>query len=296
MSYSHLSRREVLGGAAALGALGATGMASAVEVGADDWRITNGRIRQSVVPWCFAPMPVGQLARAADKLGFSSVELADPADWPMLKELGLVCAISRSHGFSAGWNHTENHAECEEKVREALEATAAAGFPNVITFSGMLDGMDPEAGFNNTVAGVKKVLPLAERLGVNLCLEVLNSRVDLEMKGHPGYQADTIEWGVRLCDAVGSPRMKILFDIYHVQIMQGDLITRIKACSDYVAHYHTAGVPGRNEIGPEQEVNYAAVMQAIVDTGYDGYVGQEFIPAGPDPIASLREAARICDV
>lgn len=291
-----LSRRELLGGAAAIGAAGAAGLSAAAEETDAEWRISRGRIRQSVVPWCFNPMPIEDLARAAARLGFASVELTPPENWPLLKELGLICAISSSHGFARGWNHREHHAECEEKVLAAIEATAAAGFPNVITFSGMLDGVDPEAGFRHCVEGLEKVLPTAERRGVTLCLEVLNTRVDVTMKGHPGYQADTIEWGVRLCDVLGSPRMKLLFDVYHTQIMQGDLITRIQRYHEYVGHYHTAGVPGRNEIGADQEINYPAVMRAIVETGYAGCVGQEFIPAGPDPIASLRAAAQICDV
>ncbi len=260
------------------------------------WKVTRGRINQSVCLWCFQPMEVEELARAAAGMGLRSVELVDPRHWPILKKYDLVCAITSSHGFVRGLNHTEHHAECVEKLTASIEASSVAGFPNVITFSGMRGELDDEQGITNTVAGIKKVIALAERKKVNLCLEPLNTRVDVEMKGHPGYQCDRVEWAVEVCDRVGSDRMKILFDIYHVQIMQGDLIVRIRQYKDYIAHYHTAGVPGRNELDDTQEINYPAVMQAIVDTGYKGYVGQEFIPRADDKIASLRQAARLCDV
>ena len=261
-----------------------------------DWKVSRGRINQSVCLWCFQPMEVEELARAAAGMGLRSVELVDPKHWPLLKKHGLVCAITSSHGFVRGLNHTEHHAECIEKLTSSIEATAEAGFPNVITFSGMRGQLDDEQGIKNTVEGLKKVAGLAERKKVNLCLEPLNTRVDVEMKGHPGYHCDRVEWAVEVCDRVGSDRVKILFDIYHVQIMQGDVIVRIRQFKDYIAHYHTAGVPGRNELDDTQEINYPAVMQAIVDTGYKGYVGQEFIPRADDKIASLRHAAWLCDV
>jgi hydroxypyruvate isomerase len=195
-----------------------------------------------------------------------------------------------------GWNHKEHHHYCRESITKALEATGAAGFPNVITFSGMRGKLTDEEGKRNTVEGLKTVIGLAEKLKVNLCLEPLNTRVDVEMKGHPGYQCDTVEWAIDVCNQIGSPRMKILFDIYHTQIMQGDLIVRIKQYKDYIAHYHTAGVPGRNELTDSQEINYPAVMKTIAESGYTGYVGQEFIPTWEDKIAALRHAARLCDV
>jgi hydroxypyruvate isomerase len=296
-----LSRRAILASAAGVAAAGMAGAVGAKET-ADDaaWKVTNGRINQSVVPWCFKPMPVEELAHAAAKMGLKSVELSPPSSWPLLKKLGLTCAIASSHGFVKGWNHTENHAYCAEKVTDAINAAADFGCPNVITFSGMRgDLMGPEGGEigkKNMVAGLKKVLGLAEKKKVTLAIEMLNSRVDIEMKGHPGYQCDSIEWAADVCDRVGSPRVKILFDIYHVQIMQGDVITRLRQFKDYIAHYHTAGNPGRNELTGVQEINYPGIMQAIVDTGYQGYVGQEFIPTQKDMIASLREGVRICDV
>ena len=193
-----------------------------------------------------------------------------------------------------GLNHNAYHAECLEKLTTAIEATADAGFPSVITFSGMREGLTDEEGMKNTVDGLKKILPLAEKRKVNLCIEPLNTRVDVEMKGHPGYQCDRVEWAVEVCDRIGSPRMKILFDIYHTQIMQGDVITRIRQYHDYIGHYHTAGVPGRNDIDLMQEINYPAVMQAIVDTGYQGYVGQEYIPLGADKIGRACAAVSAC--
>ena len=235
-------------------------------------------------------MPLEELARAAAALAMKSVEIVAPEQWPILKKYGLTCACTPSHGFVRGLNHKEYHAECIEKLTTAIEATGDAGFPNVITFSGMSEGLSDEEGIKNTVQGLKKVLPLAEKKGVNLVLEPLNTRVDVEMKGHPGYQCDRVEWAVEVCDKIGSPRMKILFDIYHTQIMQGDVITRIRQFKDYIGHYHTAGVPGSNDLDVVQEINYPAIMQAILDTGYRGYVGQEFIPLGVDKIAACAGA------
>jgi len=265
---------------------------------ADDpaWKIENGRLKQSVVHWCFDPMPLEELAQASAALGLKSVEVVPPEHWHILKKYDLICAMTPSHGFVRGLNHTEYHAECLEKLTAAIEASAAAGFPNVITFSGMREGLSDDEGMKNTIAGLKKVLPLAEKKRVNLCIEPLNTRVDVNMKGHPGYQCDRVEWAVEVCQRIGSPRMKILFDIYHTQIMQGDVITRIQQYHEFIGHYHTAGVPGRNDIDLDQEINYPAIMRAIVATGYQGYVGQEYIPLGTDKIGALRRGVRLCDV
>jgi len=255
----------------------------------------KGRLKQSVCPWCFEPMDLETLARNAAAMGIKSVELVPPEKWPILKKYGLVCALSNSHGFVDGWSHKENYAMCTAKVKEAVDATAAAGFPSVITFSGFRKGMPDDVGLENTVAGLKGVIGYAEQKKVNLCLEVLNSRVAVEMKGHPDYMADKVEWAVEVCRRLGSPRMKILFDIYHVQVMQGDIITRIKQFHEYIGHYHTAGVPGRNEIDETQEINYAPIFKTIAETRYTGYVAHEFIPTR-DPMQKLREAVALCDV
>jgi len=301
----HLTRRGLL-----TGALGAAATAVGVpRVGraADDkpWltqpAVTNGRINQSVCNWCFMgdcsvkPMTLDELCAHAARMGIQSVELVDAPDWPTLKKHGLVCALANSHGFVKGWNHKENWPMCKEKIVEAVDACAAAGFPSVITFSGFREGMPDDVGLENTVAGLKTVVGYAEKKKINLIFEVLNSRVDVEMKGHPGYMGDSVEWCVEVCKRVGSDRLKILFDVYHVQIMQGDIITRIFQFKDYIGHYHTAGVPGRNELDENQELNYPPIMRAIVATGYHAYVAQEFIPMR-DPVKVLWEAVKLCDV
>lgn len=263
--------------------------------------VTNGRINQSVCDWCFvgdgsvAPVTLDELAKNAAAMGIKSVELTPPENWDVLKKHGLVNALAPSHGFVDGFNDEKNHEMCIDAIKTSVDACADAGFPSVITFSGFRHGIPDDVGLDTTVEGLKKVIGYAERKKINLILEVLNSRVDVEMKGHPGYMGDSVEWCVEVCKRVGSQRMKILFDVYHVQIMQGDIITRIKEFHEYIGHYHTAGVPGRNELGWNQEVNYPPIMKAIVETGYTGYVAQEFIPTR-HPMTSLAQAVQLCDV
>ena len=308
MDHSQLTRRTMLAGAVgtalvvaggsnqARAAEPAAGVPATISAGGEGKAIIKGRINQSVVGWCFNPMETPVLARGAAALGFKSVELVDPKFWPLLKELGLTCAIAGSHGFVDGLNHVENHAMCEAKISKSIENAAAFGCPNVICFSGMRKGLSDEDGIANCVTGIKRVIAQAEAAKVTICMEVLNSRVDVPMKGHPDYHADRLEYALEVCKRVGSPRMKILFDIYHVQIMQGDVITRLRQLRDYIGHYHTAGVPGRCELDENQEINYPAVMRAILDTGYTGFVAQEFIPTWADKLAALRHAAQVCDV
>ncbi len=295
---SHLTRRQVIKGVAGVLA-GGGGLAAAPQLesteSAVERVITKGRIRQSVGRWCFKSIPLHTLARTAAGMGLKSIELVPPEDWSVLREHGLICAMTPSHSLFDGLNRIENHPKCTDQIKEAIDATADAGFPNVVTLSGFRDGLPDDVGAENTVIGLKKVVGYAEKRKVNLCLEMINSRVDAEMKGRPDFMCDTVEWAVEVCEQIASERMKILFDIYHVQVMQGDLITRIGQYQEYIAHYHTGGVPGRNEIDDTQEINYPAVIRAIAETGYEGYVGHEFIPTR-DPIRSLREAARICDV
>ena len=257
---------------------------------------TKGRIKQSICYWCFEKhWDVEKTCRIAKQLGCKSVELVEPKHWPMLKEYGLVCAIASSHGFDKGMNNPKYHEMCIQKMRESIEVCAEYGFPNVITFTGFREDVPDDVGLENCVKGYKKIIGYAEKKKVNLCLEVLNSRVDVEMKGHPGYQGDHTDYCMEIVKQVGSPRMKLLFDIYHVQIMDGDIIRRIRQYKDYIGHYHTAGNPGRGEIDDTQEINYKPIMQEIVRTGYTGYVGQEFIPTR-DPLKSLTEAVVLCDV
>lgn len=267
-----------------------------VSAAAGLFRVKNGRIKQSVVPWCFNPMPPEELIHHSAQLGLSSVELIDPKHWPLIKELGMTVAISSSHGFAKGFAHREEWAECQAKLRERIEQCAAAGVERVITFSGFRRGISDEEGIANMVAGLKEILPFAEEKKVTLCIEMLNSRVDVTMKGHPDYFCDSMERTIEICRRIGSPRCKVLFDIYHVQIMHGDVISRLRQHQEYVAHVHTAGVPGRNEIDGTQELNYPAIMQALIDLKYGGFVGQEFIPVHENKVASLADGVRICDV
>ncbi len=261
----------------------------------DLYCVKNRRIRQSVVHWCFQPMPAEELAAGAARLGLESVELVAPEQWPALKKLGLICAIAPSHGFTKGFAHREEHAECLQVLRERIGQCAEAGFPSVITFSGFRRGLSDEEGWKNMADGLKQIAGYAEQKKVNVCLEVLNSRVHVEMKGHPDYFADRLEPAAELCRQIGSERIKLLFDIYHIQIMEGDIISRIRQFHPCIAHYHTAGNPGRNEIDDSQELGYAAIMHAILDTGYRGWVGQEFIPTR-DKLASLSQGVKVCDV
>jgi hydroxypyruvate isomerase len=258
--------------------------------------VAKGRIKQSVIPWCFNPMSVPELAEHAAALGLLSVELCDPNHWPRLKELGLTCAIAGSHGFAKGFAHKEEWAECHKALRERIEQCAAFGVERVITFSGFRRGLSDDEGIANMVAGLKEVVGLAEEKKVTLCIEMLNSRVDIQMKGHPDYFCDSMERTVDICRKIGSERCKVLFDLYHVQIMHGDVIARIKQYREYIAHVHTAGVPGRGEIDETQELNYPPLMKALLEIGYTGFVGQEFIPTWPDKVASLADGVRRCDV
>ena len=266
---------------------------------AEEQRIINGKIMQSVVHWCFSPMSVKTLATAAARMGIQSVELVDQKEWPILKKLGLSCAIAGSHGFAKGFAHREEHDECIEALKKSIPAAKEFGAPNVIAFSGFRRGIDQDEGFTNMVAGLKRIAGFAEQHGVTVCLEMLNSRVATEMKGHPDYFCDHIDTAVEIVKKVGSPRVKVLFDIYHVQIMDGDVISRIKQHHEAIGHYHTAGNPGRNDLDETQEINYPPIMKAILETGYTGYVGQEFIPKTADEngqLKSLAQAAVLCDI
>ena len=291
-----MNRRTALGlSAVTLGTamLNSTGIAA--EKSADLYRVKNDRINQSVIQWCFNPMTVEELAVASAPMGLKSVELVGPEHWTMLKQHGLTCAIAGSHGFAKGFAHREEHAECLSILEKRIDECAEAGVPSVITFSGFRRGLSEDEGTANMIAGLKKIAVHAERKKVTVCLEMLNSKVDVTMKGHPDYFCDDMDKSVAILKQVGSERVKVLFDIYHVQIMHGDIISRIKQYHPWVGHYHTAGNPGRNEIDDTQEINYPPIMKAIIATGYKGYVGQEFIPLR-DKVTSLNEAVRLCDV
>jgi hydroxypyruvate isomerase len=278
-----------------LTAVTAAGSMAALAQDSAPYRIKNSKIKQSVVPWCFNPMSVEELAKHAAAMGLKSVELCDPKYWPMLKELGLTCALAGSHGFAKGFAHTEEWAECHQALRERIEQCAAAGIERVISFSGFRRGLTDEDGIKNMVAGLKEIAGFAEEKKVTICVEMLNSRVNINMKGHPDYFCDSMERTIDILRQVGSPRCKVLFDLYHVQIMHGDVISRIQQHREYIAHVHTAGVPGRAEIDDTQELNYPPLMQALLDIKYDGFVGQEFIPTR-DKVASLAQGVKICDL
>jgi hydroxypyruvate isomerase len=252
--------------------------------------VKNGRINQSVSRWCYGKLSLDELCVAAAKMGIKSVELLDIPELPTVKKHGLVCALLNSHSLPDGVSHKENHPECLAKMREGIDAAAEYEFPNVICFSGNRYGMPDEVGIDNAVTALKQIVGYAEKKKVTICLEYLNSKVN-----HKDYMFDHMSWGVDVCKKVGSERLKVLYDIYHAQIMEGDIIRTIQDYHEYIGHYHTGGNPGRNEIDETQELYYPAIMRAIVETGYKGYVGQEFVPTR-DPLTSLAEAVRICDV
>ena len=235
-------------------------------------------------------------------MGLTSIELLQPANFPTLKEHGLGCAMVSNPtvkgpdgkalgGIERAWNRKEHHDLLVQAYEPQINAVADAGFKNLICFSGNRAGLDDEAGLKNCAEGLKKIMQLAEKRGVVICMELLNSRVN-----HPDYQCDKSAWGVELVKQIGSANFKLLYDIYHMQIMEGDVIATIRKQHENFAHYHTGGVPGRHEIDETQELNYGAIMRAIAETGFKGHVAQEFIPARPDAIASLRQAVGICDV
>lgn len=264
--------------------------------------ITNGRIRQSVVHWCFEPYwTVERTAQIAKQMGCLSIELVAPEHWPTLKKYDLTCAIasidmSPDPPFLKGFNNPEHWPQVLKATREAIDAAADFGAPSVICFTGMRDGIPDDVGLKNSVKGLKKIIGHAEKKKVNLCLEMLNTRDDSHpMKGHPGYQGDHTDYCIDLIKQVGSPSMKLLFDIYHVQIMDGDVIRRIRQIKDYIGHVHVAGNPGRAELDDTQEINFPPIMRALVDVGYTGFVGHEFIPTR-DPLKGLKQAVALCDV
>jgi len=294
-SGAGFGRRALLRGAAGAAA-GMVAAAGSREAFAQGPAVKNGRVNQSIAFWCFEQYwDIERQCRVAKQLGCKSIELVQPEDFPTLKKHGLVCALAHSHWFDEGMNNLEHQPMCIEKMRDAIDLCAEYNFPNVITFTGFAGDLTLEEGKKNCVDGYKKIVGHAEEQGVTLCLEMLNSRVDVEMQGHPGYQGDHTDYVMEIIKEVGSPALKLLFDVYHVQVMDGDVITRIRENKEYIAHYHTAGNPGRGPLDDKQEINYKPIMEAIVETGYTDYVGQEFLPKG-DPLEDLRDAVMVCDV
>lgn len=235
-----------------------------------------------------------ELCLEVKKIGFGAIDLLKPSEWPTAKKHGLHCSMCYTAGetsLTKGWNNKAHHAWLIKDYLEAIPLVAAAGYTNLICFAGNRNGMDDETGLQNCVEGLKQIMPLAEKHGVIIQIELFNSRID-----HKDYMGDKSAWGIELCKRLGSPNFKILFDIYHMQIDEGDIIRSIQDNHQYFGHYHTAGVPGRNEIDERQELYYPAIMRAIAATGYKGYVAQEFIPKDKDAMASLRKAIEICDI
>lgn len=285
-----LSRRTAIGALAAA-PLTAFAAGRQPEPGEEAPPTLTGNLRHSVCRWCYGNMPLEDLCRHAANIGIESVELLYEAEWAVPPRFGLTCAVAMGPTqIHDGLNRVENHDRIVAESERMLPLVREAGIPMMIVFSGNRNGLDDAEGLKNCAAGLKRIAPLAEKAGVTLVMELLNSKVD-----HRDYQCDRTPWGVRLVDEVGSPRFRLLYDIYHMQVMEGDVIRTITDYSDRIAHYHTGGVPGRREIDDTQELNYPAICRAIVETGYKGFLGQEFIPAR-DPMASLKEAVLRCDV
>ncbi|MFT4589545.1 MAG: hydroxypyruvate isomerase [Candidatus Binatia bacterium] len=296
----NISRRSALKqtvGAAALGSLALslkTADAAAAEM--------KGNVNHSVCKWCYKKIDLDTLCREGKKFGLQSIELLNPDQFATIRKYDMDCAMVsypsgktpqgvKVGGIRKAFNRLEHHDTLFEIYEERIKQTADAGLKNLICFSGDRDGMDDEQGLKNCAIGLKRIMPLAEKHGVTISMELLNSRVN-----HKDYMCDHTEWGVELCKAIGSDKFKLLYDIYHMQIMEGDCMRRIGRFHEYISHYHTGGVPGRAEIDDSQELYYPAIIRAILKTGFKGYIGQEFIPKRADKLASLKQGVEICDV
>ncbi len=299
MNLKGITRRSALQGLAGAAALASLNRSAAAAEGAGN----PGAIRHSVCKWCYKDIPLDAFCAAVKEFGVESVELLQPEEFPVLKKHGLHCAMVSNPtgktpqgvtvgGINKGWNRPEHHDTLVALYEAHIPKVAAGGFQNLICFSGNREKMDDQLGLENCAKGVKRIAGLAEKQGVTLVMELLNSKVN-----HKDYMCDRTAWGVELCKRVGSANFKLLYDIYHMQIMEGDVIRTIRDNAPYIAHYHTAGNPGRNEFEPqdEQELTYPPIMRAIKATGFRGFVGQEFLPKR-DPLASLRAAVKLCTV
>ena len=275
-----------------LGSVGATVLSSFT---ADEEKPTalKGNINHAVCRWCYNSIPLDDLCKSAKDIGIKGIDLVGPKEWPTLQKYGLYSSMCNGAEINLvdGFNDTQFHAKLIQNYTEMIPLVAKAGYKNLICFSGSRRGKDDETGWKNCTDGLKQLIPLAEKHGVILVMELLNSKVD-----HKDYQCDKTAWGVELCKRIGSENFKLLYDIYHMQIDEGDVIRTIRDNHQYIAHYHTGGVPGRNEIDQTQELYYPAIMEAIVKTGHKGFVAQEFIPTWKDQIAALRKGVEICDV
>lgn len=289
-SNRRLAIKKIIAGSAAL----AAGTVLPSFISAEKKRaMLKGNIQHSVCRWCFNDTPLDLLCSTANDIGLKGIDLVGPKDWDTLKKYNLLSTMCNGAeiGLTKGWNDKQYHPTLIKNYTEHIDLVAKAGYRNLICFSGSRNGMDDETGLRNCVEGLKQIIGLAEKKGVVIQMELLNSKID-----HKDYMCDKTPWGVELCKRLGSPNFKLLYDIYHMQIDEGDVIRTIKNYNTYIGHYHTAGVPGRHEIDETQELYYPAIMKAILATGFTDYVAQEFIPAATDKLGSLRKAVMICDV
>jgi hydroxypyruvate isomerase len=287
-----VTRRHVLGAAVstlAFPGLQGIGVAGAAQGGPV---VKSGRLKQSVSRWPYRSIALPEFCRAVADMGLTAIDLLEEADWPVVRQFGLVCSMGYAGGGSIpdGLNVKANHDAIVRNFATIIPRAAAQRVPNVITFFGNRRGMSDQEAIANSVEGLNRVKKIGEDHGVTICVELLNSKVD-----HKDYQGDRTAYGVEIVNAVASPRVKLLYDAYHMQIMEGDLIRTIRDNREHIAHFHTGGVPGRNELDERQEINWRAVAQAVADMGFSGYFAHEFRPTR-DPITSLREALAICDV
>jgi hydroxypyruvate isomerase len=285
-----ISRREALVGGAA--ALAATGLGAHAAAASEQKAVTKGRLKQSVSRWCYGKIPMPEFCKAVADMGLTAIDLLEEPDWAIVRDHGLICSMAYAGGGSIrdGLNVKANHDGIVKNFEEKIPKAASMKIPNVITFFGNRRGMPDAEAIANCIEGLNRVKKIAEDSGVTICVELLNSKVD-----HKDYQGDHTAFGVEVVKAVASPRVKLLSDLYHMQIMEGDLIRTLRDNKEYIAHFHTGGVPGRHELDDTQEVNWRAVASAIVATGFQGYMAHEFVPTR-DPLTSLREAVVLCDV
>ena len=286
--------KNLLMGSLALGAFPAFG--AGTKKSTEEKFYMKGNIKHSFCRWCYGGIPIEDLCIAAKKMDIHAIDLVGPKDWPMLQKYGLYSSMCNGAEINLvdGWNHKEFHQQLIKNYSEMIPLAAKAGYKNIICFSGSRRALDDETGWKNCTEGLQQIMSLAEKNKVFIVMELLNSKVD-----HKDYQCDKTPWGVELVKRVGSPNFKLLYDIYHMQIDEGDVIRTIRDNYQYIAHYHTGGVPGRHEINESQELYYPAIMQALVDLHYDGFVAQEFIPTAkdaPGQLAALQKAVQICDV
>jgi hydroxypyruvate isomerase len=288
-----MNRRDMIGKVAGAAVVTAATPLNSVFSGTDGSALKlKGNINHSVSQWCYSDIPLDEFAKACKEMGLESIELLFEKDWPVVAKAGLKCAVGYATdlGIPKGFNRLANHEKLIADFENMIPKAADAGVPNLICFSGNREGQNDNEGLINCAIGLRKIMPAAEKYGVTIIMELLNSY------GHKDYQCDKTTWGSALCEMVGSEKFKLLYDIYHMQLMEGNVIDTITKYIKYIGHIHTGGVPGRHELDETQELYYPAIMNAIVKTGYKGFVGQEFVPSQKDKLESLKKCIEICDI